>query len=266
MKSNTILKQLPIEYLTRSKFQPRVVFTEEAINELAHSIRANGILQPIIVRPTSNYNLYEIIAGERRWRAAQKAGLTKIDCLINQYTDKQAAAAAAIENLNRADLNPIEEAQAYKKLIENFNYSHEEVAATMGKSRTKITNSLRLLSLDNNVMSLIIKGKLSESHGKVIAGLDKNLQTDYANKCITNELSVRELEKSIKKSKTATVKLDKQNTTQLEINSLAEQLSEHLGCTTTIKYHNNKGVIKIYFQNLEVFDGILEKLNFNNNM
>ena len=249
---------IPDEKLVKSKFQPRTHFCEEAIEELAKSIKQNGILQPIVVRPTAQHSTYEIIAGERRWRAAQKIGLSEIDCLINSYTDKQAAAAAAIENLNRADLNPIEEAYAYQRLIEQFQISHEEVAATMGKSRTKITNSLRLLSLDRKVTEMIIDGLISESHGKIIAGVEKNKQFKIATKCIAKNLSVRQLENLTKK-----ISVNKTTSSKsIEITSLENKLSEYIGSPTEISYKNGQGNIKIFFQDLDILDGILEKIKF----
>ncbi|NQY42802.1 MAG: ParB/RepB/Spo0J family partition protein [Legionellales bacterium] len=257
-KKNPLLKKISIEKLVRSKFQPRTHFCEEAIEELAKSIKQNGILQPIVVRPTVEDSTYEIIAGERRWRAAQKIGLSKIDCLINSYTDQQAAAAAAIENLNRADLNPIEEAYAYQRLIQQFDISHEEVAATMGKSRTKITNSLRLLSLDKKVTEMIIEGLISESHGKIIAGVEKRQQFKIASKCITKNLSVRQLENLTKK-----VPINKKSSCKnIEITSLENKLSEYIGSPTEITYNDGQGNIKIFFQNLDILDGILEKIKF----
>jgi ParB family chromosome partitioning protein len=261
MNTNTIFKQLAIESLVKGKFQPRVQFDEEAILELANSIKTNGILQPIVVRPIAQSSLYEIVAGERRWRAAQKAGLTEVNCLVNTYTDQQAAAAAAIENLNRSDLNPIEEAQAYQTLIDNFHYSHEEVAATMGKSRTKITNSLRLLSLHKDVTKMLIRGNLSESHGKIIAGLPVHKQKAMAYKCNEKQLSVRQLEKLLKKKSTGKL-LSKDN---YEITNLERKISEHVGSPTKIVYQNGKGSLKIHFHNLDILDNILDKLNFKNN-
>ncbi len=264
MDKKVHFKQLPIEKLVRGKFQPRMHFSEEAIAELGNSIKNNGILQPIVVRPISRKSLYEIVAGERRWRAAQKIGLTKVDCLINTYTDQQAAAAAAVENLNRTDLNPIEEAQAYQQLIDNFEYSHEEIAATMGKSRTKITNSLRLLSLDKPITKMIIDGLISESHGKIIAGLEKNKQCKIAFECIENHLSVRQLENFIKKTTLAKENCKKENT--VETANLENRLSEHIGCPIKIFHKNGKGNITIFFHNLDILDGILDKIKFNDNV
>lgn len=260
MQLHPNLKQIPVENLIRGKFQPRVVFDEESIIELANSIRSNGLLQPVIVRPTEDSNTYEIIAGERRWRAARIVGLDKIHCLINTYSDKQAAAASAIENLNRADLNPIEEANAYKRLIDEFSYSHEEVAATIGKSRAKITNSLRLLTLSTDIMDMLIKGKISESHGKIIAGLPKEQHHKIASKCKTEQLSVRQLENVIKLS-SPPKKLLKQSADS-NINNLEIQLSEHLGTPVSISYSNGKGNIKIHFQTLDILDGVFENMQF----
>lgn len=261
MNSQAHYKSLSIEKLVRGKFQPRVYFDEEAILELANSIKANGILQPIIVRPIDKSSLYEIIAGERRWRAAQKAGLQEVNCIVNTYSDQQAVAAAAIENLNRSDLNPIEEAQAYQRLIDTCDYSHEEVAATMGKSRTKITNSLRLLALDKNVTEMLINGQITESHGKIIAGLPIPKQKQIALICSSKQLSVRQLEKILKK-KTAINTISSKN--KCEISHLENNLSEHIGSPTKISYHNGKGSVNIYFHNLDVLDNILDKLNFKN--
>ena len=167
----TQVKQIPIEFLQRGKFQTRVEFSKIELQELSDSIKANGLVQPIVVREKSNNN-YEIIAGERRWRAAQMAGLANISCIIRKYNDEQAAAVTAVENLNRVDLNPIEEAHAFEKLMLDYNYSHEEIAAAVAKSRSKITNSLRLLSLPLVAKQAIITGELSEGHAKILAGLN----------------------------------------------------------------------------------------------
>ena len=245
------LKQIPVHQLFRGKFQPRENFDEDSLVELASSIRANGLLQPVIVRPSTQDNTYEIIAGERRWRAAQKIGLDKIYCLINTYSDKQAAAASAIENLNRSDLNPIEEAKAYKRLIDEFHYSHEEVAATIGKSRTKITNSLRLLTLKSDVIDMLIEGSISESHGKIIAGLPNEYHDKIASQCKSEQLSVRQLEHTIR------TKLTPSESSKIEqnsdIKSLESRLSEYIGSPVTITCSNGKGVVKINFQTLDIF-------------
>ena len=159
------LKSIPVELLKRGQYQPRKHFDEEALQELADSIKEQGIIEPIVVRPLPN-KTYEIIAGERRWRAAQLAGLDTVPCLIRECSDRAAAALTVIENVQRKDLNPIEEAESYQRLIQEFGYSHDEVAKALGKSRTGITNNLRLLKLDSNIKEIIRLGTLSEGHGK----------------------------------------------------------------------------------------------------
>jgi len=179
-KRRATLQQVAIDLLVRGRYQPRQHFDPEKLQELADSIKSTGgLLQPIVARPLPN-GQYEIVAGERRWRAAQLAGLLDVSCLVCPYTDEQALQAAIVENISRADLNPIEEAKAYQRLIDEFQYLHEEVAASIGKSRTVITNSLRLLKLDPRVQTLLIEEKLSEGHGKILAGLDSHLQYELA--------------------------------------------------------------------------------------
>lgn len=211
------LKNIPIEYLKPGKYQTRQVFDQESLQELAESIKSEGLIQPIIVRPISDgdngkkefekeekeghkkYRRYEIVAGERRWRAAQLAKLEMVPCLINHYSDKQVAAITPIENVQRKDLNPIEEAFAYQHLIDEFAYIHEEVAIAVGKSRTKITNLLRLLRLDTRVQELLILGDLNEGHGKIIAGLPYNLQYELAKKSAEQNWSLKSWNKKQKR-------------------------------------------------------------------
>src|SRR3989338_8379454 len=155
MSLTTVLKNVPVECLTRGHYQPRRQFNELALQELSESIRSQGVIEPIIVRETSA-DRYEIIAGERRWRASQLAGLTTVPCVIRNYTDAQAAEVTLIENIQREDLNPIEEALALLRLIDDFQYTHDSLAKSLGQSRTKITNTLRLLQLDTRVQQFLI--------------------------------------------------------------------------------------------------------------
>src|ERR1700733_13956835 len=155
-KRKPTLQQVPIELLKRGQYQPRLYFDPKKLRELADSIKSmDGLLQPIVARPLTNGH-FEIVAGERRWRAAQLAGLMEVSCLIYHYTDEQALQAAIVENINRSDLNPIEEAKAYQRLIDEFSYLHDEVAASVGKSRVAITNSLRLLKLDPRLKDMLV--------------------------------------------------------------------------------------------------------------
>jgi len=250
------LKTLAIDMLCRSPLQPRKVFNQETLAELAQSIRSSGIIQPIVVRPI-NENQYEIIAGERRWRAAQIAQLIEVPCLINSYTDDQALEIATIENVNRVDLNPIEEAKAYQRLIEQFGYIHEEVAAAVGKSRVKVTNALRLLKLHPYVQEKLIEGQLTEGHGKILIGVLKSEQRFLAEKTIARNWSVRRLETEIKNNRLADQPIKKRDP---NIAALERSLSDKLGCRSQIDYQQNSGQVKIDFQNLDILQGILKKL------
>ncbi|MCD6045236.1 MAG: parB 2 [Gammaproteobacteria bacterium] len=257
MAKKVELQQLPIEALQRGRFQPRHHFDSEALAELAQSIRQmGGLLQPIVVRPLA-HNHYEIIAGERRWRACQLAELSTVSCLVGEYSDEQALQAAIVENINRSDLNIIEEAKAYLRLQEEFIYTHDEIGALVGKSRAAISNLLRLLKLDSRIQQYLIEGSLSEGHGKLLAGLPLEEQYPFAHQCVENDLSVRQLErliKSGKKENPAATRKDP-NIAQLE-NTLAEQV----GSPVAVDYdENGRGALRIQFQNLEILQGILHR-------
>ncbi len=251
------LKLLPIDLLVRGEYQPRQIFDPIALNELADSIKANGIIQPIVVRPLDAQR-FEIIAGERRWRAAQLAGLEYVPCLINDYSNEQAAAVTTIENVNRVNLNPIEEAKAYAKLVDEFGYMHEEVAAVVGKSRVAITNALRLLKLSTAVQVFIIDNKLTEGHGKILAGLLEAEQLTFANKCIEKGWSVRQLEQAIKNPQSSATSSD----SDPNLKALTRALSDHVGCRVSIGSIQGKGELKIHFDNLDVLEGLFQKMGF----
>jgi len=217
-------------------------------------------LQPIVVRPLNN-GKYEIIAGERRWRAAQLAQMYEVSCLVSSYSDEQALQAAIIENINRTDLNPIEEAHAYLRLIEEFHYLHEEVAAAVGKSRTSITNSLRLLKLDNRVQDLIISGKLSEGHGKILAGVASQYQYLLAEQAIHKNWSVRKME--IEAKKLLTPDLNKNPYSDPNLKKLEVALSDHLGNAVRIEYEERGGgSVRVSFNNIDELEGYFQKLGF----
>jgi len=253
------LKQLPIERLCSGQYQPRRQFDQTALLALATSIQSAGVIQPIIVRPIGD-NHYEIIAGERRWRAAQLAKLEYVNCLINHYSDEQAIAATTIENINRVDLNPIEEAQAYQRMIQEFCYTHEEVAAVVGCTRSKITNALRLLQLDKRLQQGLINGELSAGHGKLLAGLPGNQQYVIAERCIHKGLSVRQLEQEIKKLQT------KENTTpnrkDIHLTQLERRISEQLGTPVVFESdaEQSSGWLRIRYFNADTLDGLLDKI------
>ncbi len=261
MKTKPTLLQLSIDQLARGKYQPRRQFDPEQLQELAESIKTTGgLLQPIIVRPASQ-GKYEIIAGERRWRAAQLACLTEVSCLVSNYTDEQALQASIIENINRTDLNPIEEAHAYQRLIDEFHYLHEEVAAAVGKSRAKITNALRLLKLDPRVQDLLISGKLSEGHGKILAGIPTHQQFALAEQSIQKSWSVRKIEAEAKKLHTPTDLDSPYN--DPNITHLENALSDHIGNRVQIDCEDRGGgYLKIRFNNIDELEGHFDKMGF----
>lgn len=260
-KRKPILQSISIDLLVRSKYQPRQHFDVEKLHELAESIKNSGLLQPIVVRPLIN-GTYEIVAGERRWRAAQIAQLTEVLCLISTYTDEQALQAAIVENINRADLNPIEEAKAYQRLIDEFQYLHEEVAASVGKSRTVITNLLRLLKLDSRVQQFIIEGELTEGHGKALAGLSISQQLDLAKLAIKKCWNVRKIEIETKKLQQPPIEKNNRYS-DINLQKLETTLSQHIGNRVNIEYeHQGGGYLRIRFNNIDELEGHFDKIGF----
>ncbi len=259
-KLKPTLQHLSVDQLVRGKYQPRQHFDAEQLEELAESIKTTGgLLQPIVVRPLKT-GQYEIVAGERRWRAAQLAQLHEVSCLVGHYTDEQALQASIIENVNRADLNPIEEANAYQRLIDEFHYMHEEIAAAVGKSRTTITNALRLLKLDERVQALMITGKLSEGHGKILAGVPALHQYALAEQSIQKNWSVRKMEMEAKK-------ILHPNQSNLysdpNLKQLEAALGDHVGNAVNIEYEERGGgSMKIRFNNIDELEGLFQRLGF----
>lgn len=261
MKRKPTLHHIATDLLIRGKYQPRQHFDPEKLQELAESIKStDGLLQPIVVRPLSG-GKYEIVAGERRWRAAQLAGITDVSCLVFNYTDEQAMQAGIIENISRTDLNPIEEAQAYQRLIDEFSYLHEEVAASVGKSRTAITNSLRLLKLDIRVQKLLITGQLSEGHGKILASLAPSDQISLAERCVQKGWSVRKTEAEAKKLQQAAT--DPGVYSDANVQNLEMALSEHVGNRVQIEYEERGGgFMRIRFNSVDELEGHFNKIGF----
>lgn len=260
-KRRPTLQHIAIDLLVRGKYQPRQHFDATKLQELADSIKSTGgLLQPIVVRPYTA-GKYEIVAGERRWRAAQLAGLPDVGCLIYPYSDEQALQASIIENISRADLNPIEEAQAYQRLIDEFHYLHEEVAASVGKSRTAITNSLRLLKLDPRVQKLLISAQLSEGHGKILAGLEPHQQFELAERSVLKSWNVRKLELEAKKLQqplSTEGKFSDANLKHLEV-----ALSDHIGNRVQLEYEERGGgYLHIRFNNIDELEGHFERIGF----
>ena len=245
-KSEAKTNVMNLNEILPNKFQPRKNFDEENLNDLTNSIKEQGVIQPIIVRKSKLENSkYEIIAGERRWLAAQKAGLHTIPVVITDVDDLKSLEFAIIENVQRHDLNPLEEALGYKRLIDEFSYDQEKVSRFIGKSRSYITNSLRLLNLPQEVLNFIEQKKISAGHAKILVGHDNALF--LANKIIEKKLSVREAEnlvKILKKSKKFVSKNDDPNIYELE-----KSISEKIGLNVSIKNNkNNKGVISFFYK------------------
>jgi ParB family transcriptional regulator, chromosome partitioning protein len=262
------IKNIPIECLKSGKYQTRRVFDREALQELAGSIKSEGLIQPIIVRPT-NDNEYEIVAGERRWRAAQLIGVDMIPCLVSFYTDEQVAAITPIENIQRENLNPIEEALAYRQLTDEFEYTHEEVAIAVSKSRTKITNLLRLLRLDIRIQELLVSGALSEAHGKMIAGLPSNLQYEVAKKSVDQGWSTRRTDQEVKRLQivnSSCLVVPGRVSNDPDVRVLEKLMSDQLGSEVKLEADSNQkggGWLKIRYFNNEILTGILDKLGMN---
>jgi len=252
------LQKLPIEQLQPGKYQPRKDMSAEALDELSSSIKSQGIIQPIVVRPLG-INSYEIIAGERRWRAAQLAEIDLVPCLIKDVPDEAAVAIALIENIQREDLNAMEEAIALERLLTEFELTHQEVADAVGKSRTTVTNLLRLNNLNDEVKTLLEHGDIEMGHARALLALQNDEQTITARSVVAKELNVRETEALIKKlqepAKEKEVK-DKDPDTK----SLEQNLSEKLGSNVSISYNaKGKGKLVISYTNLEELDGIVAR-------
>lgn len=260
IEAKTGLSKIPIEQLVPGKYQPRQDMSPEALEDLASSIRSQGIIQPIVVRPVSD-NSFEIIAGERRWRAAQLAELDLVPCIIKDVPDEAAVAIALIENIQREDLNAMEEAIALQRLQDEFELTHQEVADAVGKSRTSITNYLRLNKLEPDVKTLMEHGDLEFGHAKVLLGLSGDEQILAARKVVAKELTVRDTEKLVN-SITEGVKDKEIVDKDPDVKLLEQQLIEKLGAKVDISYNRKgKGKLVISYSSLDELDGIISHLN-----
>ena len=239
--------------------QPRVEFSEDGLNELSESIKIHGLIQPILLRQIKDG--YEIIAGERRWRAAKLAGLQKIPSIIKDLGEEESAKVALIENIQRENLNPIEEAQAYKKLMEDFYLTQEELALQIGKSRSYIANSIRLLRLDNEIINKISEGRLSQGHGKALLGIkDQEAQVKMAEEILMNNLNVRETEEMTKTKKIKSKNNLEKRFEDSYITSIEENLMMVLGTKVNLIKGEKKGKIEIEYYGDEDLERILEAL------
>ena len=251
-----LFKSINVSQIQANNNQPRKNFEKNELEELAASIKIQGILQPIVVRSKEN-NQYEIIAGERRWRAAQIAGIHEIPALVKQMDDDSSKEAALVENIQRENLNPVEEAKAYESILKNKNTNYDKLSEIVGKSKSHISNMLRLLELDNKILELIISGHLSMGHARALIGVPNALS--LAEEIIKKKLSVREIEKSTSKyKKTKTKKITKDP----NILDLDNELSEKIGLKTSIHFNEegSSGSLTLYYSNLDQLDDLMKRL------
>ena len=254
-------KLVPVEWLQRGKYQPRRELDPEKLQELADSISAQGLIQPIVIRPVDQ-DKYEIVAGERRWRAAQLAGLHEVPVIIREISDQAAMAMALIENIQREDLNPLEEAQGLHRLLNEFEMTHQQVADAVGKSRTTVTNLLRLLDLQDAVKELLVKGQIEMGHARALLGLEPGLQIQAAEKVVAYGLSVRATEKLVKELQAEKPEAAEITARDPDIESLQIRISEKLGARVLIQHQSNgKGKLVIHYTTTEELEGVLEKIH-----
>lgn len=249
-------ESLPVSLLHPGKFQPRKHFDEESLKELANSIEKSGIIQPIVVRKDTNEGGYEIIAGERRWRASKIAKLNSVPVVIRDLDDKQCLEIAIIENIQRQDINPIEEGEAYKKLIDEFSYTHEELASVIGKSRSHITNMIRMLSLSDSIKKMINEKKISMGHARALINVEN--AEDIAERIVSRSLSVRQTEKLIKDSYKQ--KKENQQHKNNDITAIEDTIYLRLGLNVKIYDNNSKGTVVIKYNNLTELELIVKTL------
>ena len=259
---------LPVSQMQAGKYQPRTRMDEGALNELAASIKAQGLMQPILVRPIGQDTLsglvkYEIIAGERRFRASQLAGLTEVPVLVRDVDDLAAAAMALIENIQREDLNPLEEAQGIHRLIADFSFTHEQAASALGRSRSAVSNLLRLMNLAAPVQTMLMAGDIDMGHARALLAVDAASQITLANQVVAKRLSVRETEKLVTRTveEAANPVEPRQKEKSGDIARLEEELSDALATPVVFKMGNKgRGQLVIDFADLDVLDGLLTRL------
>jgi ParB family chromosome partitioning protein len=255
------LCRLPVDIISRGKFQPRVDMHKESLQDLADSIRAQGVLQPIVVRMVSDHG-YEIIAGERRWRAAQLAGLHEIPAIVRVVEDRAAIAIALIENIQRENLNPIEEARALQRLILEFELTHEQAAEAVGRSRATVSNLLRLLDLEEGVLGMVERGELEMGHARALLALVKPLQREAASQIVARGLSVRATEGLVKHLQQPRTPKAQPTRKDPDIRDLESSLSGKLGARVLVRQgRGGKGTLEIRYNSLDELDGILEHIH-----
>lgn len=255
---NTIV-ELPIEQIRPGKYQPRVHFDTEKLQELAASIKSQGLVQPVVVRQIGAHS-YELIAGERRWRAAQLAELRQLSAIVRVVPDQASIAMALIENIQREDLSPIEEAQALKRLIDEFDLTHQLAADAVGRSRVAVSNLLRLLELSAGVRTLLDQGKIDMGHARALLSLDPIKQVALAHKIVAEQWTVRQTELEVRKALLPPAASPAARRTDPNIEALAQSLSEKLAAQVAIEHARGKGKLVIRYSSLDELDGILARI------
>lgn len=252
-------RRLPVDLIRRGRHQPRRIVEESTLEELADSVRARGIVQPVVVRPAGSGS-FEIVAGERRWRAAQMAGLDVVPAVVRDLSDREAAVVALIENIQREDLNPIEEAQGYRSLAEEFGLTHQELADAVGRSRSAVSNALRLLDLNDDVRALVERGELDMGHARALLALSGAAQSETAAEVVRRALSARETERLVR-SKVKGESPPPRKARDPDVVKLETELAERLGAKVRIDHRaKGAGSVTIHYSSLEALDGILERI------
>jgi ParB family chromosome partitioning protein len=254
-----MLRSIPVDLLSRGQYQPRTRMDEESLRELAASIKAQGIIQPILVRETNAGN-YEIIAGERRWRAAQLAELSEVPVVVRDIPDEATLAVALIENIQRENLNPIEEAAGLRRLLDEFGLTHQQAADGVGRSRTAVTNLLRLLSLSKGARELLEEGKLEMGHARALLALPENQQDPVAREVYARQLSVRQTEAMVRRHLQGRGSGKKPGRKDPDVKKLEDTLSERLGARVDVQDRGGKGKVVIEYHSLDELDGIIDHI------
>ncbi len=254
-------RSLPVDVVRRGKHQPRRIVDESSLEELAQSVRERGIVQPIVVRPAEPHGSFEIVAGERRWRAAQMAGLDEVPAVVRECSDREAAAIALIENIQREDLNPIEEAQGYRALADEFGLTHQELADVVGRSRSAVSNTMRLLDLNDDVRVLVERGDLDMGHARALLALSGALQSETAVEVVKRGLSARETERLVRAKTEQDARSKSTPARDPDVVRIENELAERLGAKVRIDHKaKGRGSLTIHYTSLEILDGILERI------
>jgi ParB family chromosome partitioning protein len=260
-ESSNGVKRLPVDFIIANRQNPRRDFDPDQLEELTASIREKGIMQPILVRPSDDPNIFEIIAGERRWRAAQRAGLHDVPVIVREVDDKESLELAIIENVQRADLNPLEEAQGYGQLMEQFAYTQQDLAQVIGKSRSHVANTLRLLRLPSNVRDMLARGELTAGHARTLITADD--PAALARRIVGSGLSVREAEE-LSQRDAAPRKRSEKEARDPDTIALEKRLSDALGLAVSVSHQEAGGKLEIRYRTLEQLDGVCAKLTGHN--